>query len=59
MAMAMTFQDGAGTKLEPETGTVGTFFQEAKEGTGTAGTVIQEPKPEPEPCLSVSSLLKF
>ena len=45
-------QDGAGTELELETGTVGTVFPETGRGTGTIGTVFQKPKPEPEPSLS-------
>ena len=48
-----------GWPTEPETGTVGTFFPRAKSGTGTAGTSFQEPKPEPEPCLSVKTQLKY
>ena len=39
-------QGGSGTKLEPETGTVGTVFPETESGTATAGTVFQEPKRE-------------
>ena len=34
------------------------FFRNRNIGTGTAGTVFQEPKPEPEPCLSVKPVLK-
>ena len=46
-------QGGSGTEPEPETGTVGIVFPGTEVGTGTVGTVFQEPKPEPEPCLSV------
>ena len=52
-------QDGPGTEPEPETGTVGTVFVGTEKGTGTAGTVFQEPQPEPEPCLSVKTLLMY
>ena len=38
------------TETEPETGIVSTVFPETEKGTGA---VFQEPKPEPEPFLSV------
>ena len=47
-----------GTEAEPETRTIGTVFPETERGIGTVGTVFQEPKPEPEPSLSVKTVLK-
>ena len=50
----LIIQEGPGTELEPETGTVGTFFPETERGTGTVGTFFQEP--QPEPALSVKTV---
>ena len=51
-----SLQDGAGTELESETGTVGTVLPETARGAGTVGNVFQEPKPEPS--LSVKTICK-
>ena len=48
---AALFQDGSGTELEPETGTVRTAFPETESGTGTAGTVFQKPRDRNRPLL--------